>query len=88
MSGATQSPLTAFGSLRASLVAVVSSAHQYLASTLRAVAFWTAAVLPLAYVPFVVGIGADPSTLAFAGLVALHALCLAVGHEYTPSTHA
>lgn len=88
MSGATQSPLTTVDALRASLVAVVSYAHQLLASTVRGAAFWTAAVLPLAYVPFAVDLGPSTSTQLFLGLVALHAVCLAVGHEHTPATRA
>lgn len=50
-------------------------------SALRAIAFWTAVVLPLAYVP-VLG-GFTPAELGIS-IVAVHAVCLFVGHEHTP----
>ncbi|PAU78805.1 hypothetical protein CK500_16305 [Halorubrum salipaludis] len=55
----------------------------------RAAAFWAAIVLPLAYVPAAYGaMGFDGAWSALA-LIAVHAACIALGHEHdTPSTHA
>lgn len=50
-------------------------------TALRAIAFWAAVVLPLAYVPALVDLA---STELFLAIIPVHALCLFVGHEYTP----
>jgi hypothetical protein len=49
-------------------------------ASVRAVAFWAAILLPLAYVPAAYGVGFDGwSPLA---LIALHAACVVVGHNH------
>lgn len=53
------------------------------ASRLRAVAFWSSVLLPIAYVPLLYG-GVGGQVTAFLGLIALNVACLIVGHEYTP----
>ncbi|WP_247731611.1 hypothetical protein [Halovivax limisalsi] len=50
-------------------------------TALRAIAFWAAVALPLAYVPALVDL--VPTVLVLA-IVPIHALCLIVGHEHTP----
>ena len=52
------------------------------AESVRLVAFWLAAVLPLAYLPLVAVDLVGQYAVAFAGLLALHAVTLLVGHGY------
>lgn len=84
MSTGSQSP-SALPAFPASVTTGVSLAWRRLATTVRTVAFWTAAILPLAYVPFVVGIGVGDAALVLLGLVGLHCCCLALGHGYAPA---
>ncbi|MFC3956998.1 hypothetical protein [Halovivax cerinus] len=53
----------------------------YATSTLRAVAFWFAVALPVAYVPPLLGVA--PTTVLL-GVIVVHAGCLVIGHEYRP----
>lgn len=52
-------------------------------TALRAIAFWAAVALPLAYVPALLGPSRAELVLA---LLPLDALCLVVGHEHTPGS--
>lgn len=53
------------------------------AKPVRALAFWTAVVLPFAHLPLLAGgIGTESELLAFAGLVAANAIALLVGHDH------
>lgn len=83
MSTGSQSSATHVA-LGAALATTVSLASRQLARALRAAAFWTAAVLPLAYVPFVAGLVPADAAASVLGLVVLHACCLALGHGYAP----
>jgi len=66
--------------------AVVGALAARLAAATRAVAFWAAIVLPLAYLPLLYG-GIDGRGVAvFAGLLAVNAVCLHLGADYSPST--
>ncbi|WP_115865239.1 hypothetical protein [Halorussus litoreus] len=67
-----------------------TSSHTELARSLRKTAtnqfrfagFWSAVLLPLAYVPMLIGgvAGSQPSLVA--ALMALHAAALVAGHDY------
>lgn len=65
------------------LAAIPSHSRSLLYRTvdsLRAVAFWSAVALPLAYVPLLTT-DLVPATLVVAGLLA-HLACLLAGHTY------
>lgn len=49
----------------------------------RRLAFWGSVLLPVAYVPLLSGV-AGYRPLLVAGLLALNAVCLLVGHGYSP----
>lgn len=54
-----------------------------LKGTVEATAFWTAILLPLAYVPVLYLGLTDPVTvLAFGALVAVHLSALSISHDY------
>jgi hypothetical protein len=54
-----------------------------LRETVEATAFWTAILLPLAYVPVLYLGLTDPVTvLAFGALVAVHLSALSISHDY------
>jgi hypothetical protein len=72
---ATTTPTAA---LRHGLGTVAAGATE----SVRTVAFWLAAVLPLAYLPLVLGDLVGQYAGAFAGLLALHVVTLLVGHGY------
>jgi hypothetical protein len=55
-----------------------------LASEGQRLAFWAAVVLPLAYVPLLSSSVDDRQLLAVGALVAIHVVCLLVGHDYSP----
>lgn len=57
------------------------------ARAIRAVAFWAAALLPLAYLP-VLGVAAVASVSPVPGLILLgvHAVALLVGHGHAPGS--
>ncbi|WP_340098715.1 hypothetical protein [Salinibaculum salinum] len=57
---------------------------QRLVGVLRRVAFWTAVVLPLAYLPLLSSPVDDTELLVFVALVAVNVVCLLVGHDYSP----
>lgn len=58
----------------------------------RAIAFWIAVVLPVAYLPVVavLSLSMVPPTvhlgpdLALVALLAIHGSCVVIGHEHTP----
>lgn len=56
--------------------------HRAVVAPIRALAFWTAVLLPLAYLPLLAGglTGAETSVLA--ALLVANALALAVGHDH------
>ncbi|MFQ3320040.1 MAG: hypothetical protein ACI8UR_001097 [Natronomonas sp.] len=54
------------------------------ATGVRATAFWTAAVLPIAVLVALVTGTASQYPTALAGALALNAVCAVVGHEHTP----
>lgn len=88
MSGAARSLATNALALRATLRAGGARLHAVVGSALRASAFWAAAVLPLAYGPFLFDAGPSLSPRLLLGVVAVHALCLLLGHGYTPPARA
>ena len=51
----------------------------------RALSFWAAVLLPVCYLPLVVGGFTDVAEVGlFVALVAAHAVALSLGHEYDP----
>ena len=56
-----------------------------LTTSVRAAAFWVAALLPLSYIPLLATGFAGEHALAFLGLLAVNALGIAVGSEYRAS---
>lgn len=57
--------------------ALVSAAH-----AVRFVSFWTAVLLPFAYVPLVATGTVERYPLAFAGLVVANLVAFVLGHDY------
>lgn len=58
----------------------------HLGNAVTAVGFWLGALLPVAYLPvFLSGIDSAETLSIFCGLLAIHALALIVGHDYTGS---
>lgn len=53
------------------------------AAQLRRLAFWGTVILPAVHLPLLSGVAGDRSPLV-AGLLALNAVCLLVGHGYSP----
>jgi hypothetical protein len=53
-----------------------------LADVVRASAFWTAALLPLSYVPLLATGAVTEFPLAFVALLAVNAAALLVGHDH------
>ncbi len=53
-------------------------------AVLEAGAFWLAVALPVAYLPIVALPAVDGSEFV-PGLLAVHALCIALGSDYTPA---
>ena len=51
---------------------------------LRAVAFWIAVVLPLAYLPVLYGAISLPGLESLFVLLVVHVGCVIVGHNHTP----
>jgi hypothetical protein len=52
---------------------------------LRALSFWAAVLLPVCYLPVVVGGFANAGEVGlFVGLVAAHAVALSLGHGHDP----
>ena len=49
---------------------------------LRAVGFWAAVVLPVAYLPAAYGVMGFESAWSRIALVALHIACVVIGHEH------
>lgn len=56
-----------------------------LASVVRALAFWTAALLPLFILGGIVTGAAGQYPEAFVGAMTLNLVCAVVGHNHTPS---
>lgn len=48
----------------------------------RAVAFWAAVFLPLAYVPALYGMTGFDGTASALALLAIHMACVVIGHEH------
>lgn len=55
-----------------------------LVSGLKRLAFWTAVVLPLAYLPLLSSPIDTQQSLVLVALVAVNVVCLLVGHDYSP----
>lgn len=71
-------------SRRPPLAARVRYAPRSIVRRLRAIAFWGAVGLPIAYAPLFYG-GIDGHQIAtLLGLVAINVACLVAGHSYTP----
>jgi hypothetical protein len=54
----------------------------------RAVAFWAAVLLPLAYLPAAYGLLGFANGWSTLALIAAHAACVVVGHEHTTPADA
>ena len=79
MSTASEDPLTFDPSRPLSSAAVV------VVGGVRAAAFWTAALLPLALLAALFAGVADPQPGVIGGAVGLNLLCAVVGHGHSPS---
>ena len=51
---------------------------------LKRLAFWTAVVLPLAYLPLLSSPFDTQQSLLLVALVTVNVVCLLVGHDYSP----
>ena len=58
------------------------------ARSLRVVSFWVAVVLPIAYVPLLVGGLVGSEALVFVALIGINAGAFVLGHEYDPAGSA
>lgn len=75
-------PSTLFPPTRSFIVAVMASA-----TVVRAIAFWLAVGLALAYpLVFVIADTTAVDQTTIVGIVALHLVTVLVGHGYTPDT--
>lgn len=55
---------------------------------LRALAFWAAVFLPLAYLPALYGVGVFDGTGSILALLVIHMACVVIGHEHNdPAEH-
>lgn len=85
MSSATRLPTTpAVPDSQSTVSTAVTSLCRALVAGLRALAFWVAVVLPLAYLPMLYEVGITPSATTLVGLVAIHVVAIVVGHGHTP----
>ncbi|MDS0473766.1 hypothetical protein [Natrinema sp. 1APR25-10V2] len=58
----------------------------HVSHSVTAAGFWLGTLLPVAYLPFLVGgIDSISQLSLFLGLVSIHALALVVGHDYSGS---
>jgi len=80
MSSATRSRRTALPSS----TSIVSAVTDRLASGVRATAFWTAALLPIALLAALAVGAAGQAPAVFAGAMAVNALCVVAGHGHSP----
>ncbi len=72
--------------VRAPVEAAATQFRELTISGVRATAFWTAVVLPFAYIPAMYML--DGSTVLLA-LLALHMICVVIGHEHNlPADHS
>lgn len=81
MSSATSSPFTPAAP---SISRLAGACIDRLLAGVRAVAFWTAALLPLVLFGALATGSASQYPTAVAGLLTLSALCAVVGHGHTP----
>jgi hypothetical protein len=64
----------------------VSAAATRALTAIRAVAFWTAVLLPLAYLPlFLAGVAGAVDPVVVAAVVVIHAVAVVVGHVHEGS---
>jgi hypothetical protein len=61
----------------------LASLARFAATTVQAVAFWLAVVLPLAYLPLVAGGVTAGELVPFVALLAVNVVALMVGHDHT-----
>ncbi|RLM57494.1 hypothetical protein DVK02_06940 [Halobellus sp. Atlit-31R] len=73
-------------SLRRGTDAITAVARAGRRST-ETVSFWAAIVLPVTYLPLVVGGLTGGESILFVWLVALNALAFVFGHGHEPGTH-
>lgn len=45
--------------------------------------FWGSVLLPLAYLPVLYGTSGESRAVAIAGILAIHVICLVLGHDYS-----
>ena len=62
-----------------------SSAARVAVGGVRAAAFWTAALLPLALLAALLAGATDPQPSVIGGAVSLNLLCAVIGHVHSPS---
>lgn len=82
MSSATQSTLS---SVTLDLHRVKSICIERFVNGLRAVSFWTAALLPLVILAGMITGMASQHTTAVASALALNAICAVLGHSHSPN---
>ena len=63
----------------------LSSAARVVVGGIRAAAFWTAALLPLALLAALFAGATDPQPDVIGGAVGLNLLCAVIGHGHSPS---
>ncbi|MFB6094201.1 MAG: hypothetical protein ABEJ77_04595 [Halanaeroarchaeum sp.] len=67
----------------ANVLAEALSGYETVVRPIEALAFWAAVVMPFVYLPlFLTGIGTGAEAVAFAALIAVHALALIGGRRY------
>ena len=62
--------------------AIAAACWRHAAAGVRAVAFWAAVALPLAYVPAAYGVAPFEATGSSIALVAVHLACFLIGHDH------
>lgn len=63
---------------------IAADALAHLAYGVRATAFWTATLLPIAVLAAIAVGAAGQYPLVLAGLLAVNAVCAVVGHDHAP----
>ena len=64
---------------------LLNSAARVVVGGVRAAAFWTAALLPLALLAALFAGATDPQPDVIGGAVGLNLLCAVIGHDHSPN---
>lgn len=52
-------------------------------AALKRTGFWGSVLLPLAYLPALYGTSGESRAVAIASILAVHVICLVLGHDYS-----